>query len=66
MDKREILQQQINDFMGQATQRPGEQDAMGMVGFAATLLAAQMQVMLLQSDETEPGTLEVGEGDEQA
>lgn len=51
MNNREMIQQQINDLQQKATQRPGEQDDMGMVGFMSVLLAAKMQTMLLQADE---------------
>lgn len=50
MRQRQLIQQQINDLMRKATQRPGNQDDMGTVGFASALLAAQMQSLLLQED----------------
>lgn len=65
MDKREMILQQINDLTVKAIQRPMPQDAMGMIGFASTLLAAQMQSLLLQADEREPGSQEVEEEGEQ-
>jgi hypothetical protein len=63
--QRDLLQQQIHNLMGKATQRPMPQDQMGMIGFASTLLAAQMQSLLLQSGGPEPGTQEDQKGGEQ-
>lgn len=51
MQKRKMIKQQISDLQAKATARPGKDDPLGMVGMAATLLAAKMQAMLLQSDE---------------
>jgi hypothetical protein len=51
MQKREIIQQQINELHAKATARPTKDDPLGMVGFGATLLAAKIQAMLLQSNE---------------
>jgi hypothetical protein len=57
MQKREMIQQQINALHAKATARPGKDDPLGMVGFGAALLAAKMQAMVLQSDEQpEQGT----------
>ncbi len=50
MGKRERIEAQIADLLQKASQRPMGQDGAGMIGFAATLLAAQMQAMLLQAD----------------
>ncbi len=55
MRNRERIEAQIADLLQKATQRPMSQDGAGMVGFAATLLAAQMQAMLLQTDVSAQG-----------
>lgn len=43
-EKLVAFDQQIADLLSKAAERPGPNDSMGMVGFAATLLAANMFV----------------------
>lgn len=55
MQQRQAIEEQIRDLMKKATEQPGEQDRMGMVGFASLLLAAKMQLLLLQADMGDQG-----------
>lgn len=50
MRQRQLIQKQIAELQRKAAARPGPNDPAGMVGFGATLLAAQMQIWLLKAD----------------
>ncbi len=50
---RRAVQQQIEDLMAKASARPASEDRLGMVGLMSALLAAKLQSLLLQAEQSD-------------
>lgn len=51
--QRSLVRQQVEDLMAKASARPGSEDRLGMVGLMSALLAAKLQALLLQAEQSD-------------